>query len=82
VSQWKQVPNAVEEWLKKIMKHKSNSVRAGVRHAVAAFLLSSLYVAIRICDTLMRRPERGLGNILVSPGGDWNFDHDHSKKKR
>jgi hypothetical protein len=39
-------------------------------------------VAIRICETLMRRAERGLGGILVSPAGDWNFDHDHSKEKR
>jgi len=76
------VPNAVEEWLKKIMKHKPNSLRAGVRRTVAAFLLSVPHVAIRIRETLMRRPERGLGGILVSPAGDWNFDHDHSNDKR
>ena len=76
------MPNAVEEWLKKIMKHIPNSLRAGVRRTIAAFLLPGLHVAIRIRETLMRRPERGLGGILVSPAGDWNSDHDHSNDKR
>jgi hypothetical protein len=68
--------------VKKIMKHKPNSLRAGVRRTVAAFLLSVPHVAIKIRETLMRRTERGLGDILVSPAGDWNFDHDHSNDKR
>ena len=68
--------------MKKIMKHKPNSLTAGVRRTVTAFQLPGLHVAIRIRETAMRRPESGLGGILVSPAGDWNSDHDHSNDKR
>jgi type I restriction enzyme R subunit len=40
------MPNAVAEWLKKIMKHKPNSLTAGVRRTVTAFQLPGLKQSI------------------------------------
>jgi MFS family permease len=57
-------------------------MRAAIQVVAALTLISGLYVAIRMRETLMRGPERGLGGILVSPVGDWNSDHDHSNDSR
>ena len=57
-------------------------MRAAIQVVAALTLLSGLHVAFRMRETLMRRPERGLGGILVSPAGDWNSDHDHSNDSR
>jgi MFS family permease len=53
-------------------------MRAAIQVVAVLTLLSGLHVAIRMRETLIHRPEREPGSILVSQAGDWKSDHDHS----
>jgi len=51
-------------------------MRAAIQVVAALTLLSGLHVAIRMRETLIRRPATGLGGVPILATGEWNSDHE------
>jgi MFS family permease len=53
-------------------------MRAAIQVVAVLTLLSGLHVAIRMRETLVRGPARGLGGVPILTTGEWNSDHERS----
>jgi MFS family permease len=52
-------------------------MRAAIQVVAVLTLLSGLHVAIRMRETLVRRPATGLGGVPILATDEWNSDHEH-----
>lgn len=55
-------------------------MRAAIQVVAVLTLLSGLHVAIRMRETLIRRPATGVGDVPIFTTGEWNSDHGSSNK--
>jgi MFS family permease len=55
-------------------------MRAAIQVVGVLTLLSSLHVAIRMKETLVRRPATGFGGVPILTTGEWNSEHERSNK--
>jgi hypothetical protein len=53
-------------------------MRAAIQVVAALTLLSGMHVAIRMRETLIRRPATGLEGVPVLTTGEWKSDHERS----
>jgi MFS family permease len=55
-------------------------MRAAIQVVAVLTLLSGLHVAIRMKETLVRRPTAGFGGVPILTTGEWNSGHERSNK--